>query len=82
MEIRWFSLGRLFAHYDLGQAPGCPALIFLLEEVRPGNWGTAAIAASVLPVAGAAVVFHALAGRFGIHALWPTVAFIVVNSQV
>jgi hypothetical protein len=65
----------------LGHAPGFPALIFLLEKLLPGNWGIAAIAASLLPAAGAVVVFHCLARQLSISSLWPTAAFAVANAR-
>ena len=65
----------------LGHAPGYPALIFLLEKILPGGWGIATIAASVLPAAGAVVVFHSLARQLGIRSLWPVAGFAIANAR-
>jgi hypothetical protein len=77
--LPYASEGR---HY-LGHAPGYPALIALLRALAPGlvNWGAAALLASWLPAALAAVAFHALCRAAGCRALWPSLLFVVGNPR-
>jgi hypothetical protein len=67
-----------------GFAPGYPALIYLLRLLVPdalASWGALALVASVVPAALAAVAFHLLCRELGIGSLWPSMAFVAVNSR-
>jgi hypothetical protein len=68
----------------LGQAPGYPALIYLMRQLMPldtVNWGALALAASWLPAALCAGAFYGLCQAAGLAPFWPSVAFIVANPR-
>jgi hypothetical protein len=67
-----------------GFAPGYPALIYLLRLLVPdalASWGALALIASVVPAALAAVAFHLLGRELGLASLWPSLAFVAINSR-
>jgi hypothetical protein len=68
----------------VGQAPGYPALIYLIRTLTPDvwvNWGMAALLASWIPAALCAPAFYALCGSLGWRPLWPTLIFVVANPR-
>jgi hypothetical protein len=68
----------------VGQAPGYPALIYLIRILTPDawvNWGMAALLASWLPAALCAPAFYALCGSLGWRPFWPTLLFVVANPR-
>jgi hypothetical protein len=68
----------------LGQAPGYPALIYLVRQLTlldTANWGALALAASWIPGALCAGVFYRFCQAAGVAPFWPSVAFIVANPR-
>lgn len=68
----------------LGQAPGYPALIYLVRQLVPldtVNWGALALAASWLAGALCAGAFYRVCRAAGLAPFWPSVAFIVANPR-
>ncbi len=71
--------------YDyLGQAPGYPAVAWLLRVVLPNSlvdWGLVMLLASWLPAALAAAAFWLLCREVGVAPLWPSLLFAVGNPR-
>jgi hypothetical protein len=68
----------------LGQAPGYPALIYLIRNLTPDawvDWGMAALLASWIPGALCAAAFYALCADLGWRPFWPTLLFAVANPR-
>ncbi len=67
----------------LGHAPGYPALIALLHAVAGGalDWGSAALLASWVCGALAALAFYVLCRQLGLPALLPSLLFVLANPR-
>jgi hypothetical protein len=68
----------------LGQAPGYPALIYLMRQLTPldaVNWGMLALAASWLAGALCAGAFYLVCRAAGLAPFWPSVAFVLANPR-